>query len=206
MARIRLRGWFAIRLESIFTVAGNSPVSCSMAFLDGKATQEGRSLIHLPQKCYERNTESAGKGAFRTFEAFDHRVGWLRSKSGRNQWDLCLPEKSWLVKFPACASSRERMSITGFVHSRLCGTLADAESWAFTLRVLIIHPPKETKTAIEGYSQRPGARLLLELTMQGRSLHALLREAFFGPLYYSNKAAPLRNACNQVAPTPLSEQ
>ncbi|HEX3983290.1 MAG TPA: hypothetical protein VHX12_06305, partial [Acidisoma sp.] len=86
MARIRLRGWFAVRLESIFTVTVNCPVPRRVTHLDGKATQEGRSLIHLPQKCYERNTESAGKGAFRTFEAFDHSVGWLRSKSGRNQW------------------------------------------------------------------------------------------------------------------------
>jgi hypothetical protein len=97
------------------------------------------------------------------------------------------------------------MSITGFVHSRFCGTLADAGCWAFTLRVLVIHPPKETKTASRVDTRSGLARLLLEPAMQGLPCIRCF-EKRFGPLYYSNKAEPLRNACNQVAPTPLSEQ
>jgi hypothetical protein len=37
------------------------------------------------------------------------------------------------------------MSSTGFFHSRLCGTLADAGCWAFILGVIVIHPPKKTQ-------------------------------------------------------------
>jgi hypothetical protein len=37
------------------------------------------------------------------------------------------------------------MSSTGFFHSRLCGTLADAGCWAFMLGVIVIHPPKKTQ-------------------------------------------------------------
>jgi hypothetical protein len=37
------------------------------------------------------------------------------------------------------------MSSTGFFHSRLCGTLADAGCWAFKLGVIVIHPPKKTQ-------------------------------------------------------------
>jgi hypothetical protein len=81
MARIRLRGWFAIRLESIFTVTVNCPVPRRMIHLDGKATQEGRSFIHLPQKCYERNTESAGRALSVLSRLLIIALEWLRSKA-----------------------------------------------------------------------------------------------------------------------------
>jgi hypothetical protein len=78
------------------------------------------------------------------------------------------------------------MSITGFAHSRFLGTLADAGCWAFTLRVLVIHPPKETKTANRVDTRSGVARLLFELAMQG-PLCIRCFEKRFGPLYYSNK-------------------
>lgn len=47
MARIRLRGWFAIRLESIVTVTGNRPVPRSMGF-PGRKSHPDRRLLHTP--------------------------------------------------------------------------------------------------------------------------------------------------------------
>src|ERR1700721_3721887 len=46
-ARIRLRGWFAIRLESIFAVTGNRPVPRSMGF-PGRKGHAYRRLLHTP--------------------------------------------------------------------------------------------------------------------------------------------------------------
>src|SRR3954471_23363097 len=46
---------------------------------------------------------------------------------------------------PCSASARDRMSSTGFFHSRLCGAMADAGCWAFILGVFVIHPPNETQ-------------------------------------------------------------
>ena len=74
------------------------------------------------------------------------------------------------------------------------------------------HPSSERNKnrKSSGYSQRPGP-IAVGTYDAGSSLHPLLLcircfEKRFGPLYYSNKVEPLRNACNQVAPTPLSEQ
>lgn len=68
------------------------------------------------------------------------------------------------------------------------------------------HPSsEETKTASRVDTRRGRARLLLEPAMQSL-LCTCCFEKRFGPLYYSNKVEPLRNARNQVAPTPLSEQ
>ena len=50
MARIRLRGWFAIRLESIFTVAGNGWFRATWLSLTESHAERAFS-IHLPQKC-----------------------------------------------------------------------------------------------------------------------------------------------------------
>jgi hypothetical protein len=60
MARIRLRGWFAIRLESIFTVAGNGPVPRSMDF-SGRKSHPDRSLLHTP---YSENASCGSEAKY----------------------------------------------------------------------------------------------------------------------------------------------
>jgi hypothetical protein len=143
IARIRLRGWFAIRLESISRSLGRGQSRALWALLDGKATQAGahgdacgENAISAEQngmrKIHGKRPGTALPDIRRTFERW---MGMVKARKRQNQWDLCLPLKSWFVPVPASASSRERMSITGFFHSRFCGTLADAGCWAFTLRV-----------------------------------------------------------------------
>jgi hypothetical protein len=78
------------------------------------------------------------------------------------------------------------MSSTGFFHSRLCGTLADAGCWAFMLGVIVIHPPKKTQPHAKFDLVAAMVRLLLELTMQDcPCTRCLVKLA--GPLYYSIK-------------------
>jgi hypothetical protein len=78
------------------------------------------------------------------------------------------------------------MSSTGFFHSRLCGTVADAGCWAFMLGVIVIHPPKKTQPQAKFDLWRPVVRLLLELTMQDCPCGRCLVEPFV-PVYYSTK-------------------
>jgi hypothetical protein len=90
------------------------------------------------------------------------------------------------------------MSITGFVHSRLCGTLAGAGFWAFILRVFVIHPPKETKPPIDWILVAAyGPTALGNLRCRN---YAYIRcfEKRIGPLYYSNNAEHKHNACKQM--------
>ena len=77
------------------------------------------------------------------------------------------------------------MSSTGFFHSRLCGTVADA-GWAFMLGVIVIHPPKKTQPQAKFDLWRPVVQLLLEPTMQDRPCARCLVKHFV-PLYYSIK-------------------
>jgi hypothetical protein len=56
-------------------------------------------LLYTYRKNAMRETRKAPVRALsETFEAFDRCVGMVEKQSGRNQWDLCLPEKSWFVK------------------------------------------------------------------------------------------------------------
>jgi hypothetical protein len=68
------------------------------------------------------------------------------------------------------------MSSTGFFHSRLCGTLADACS-AFMLGVFVIHPPKKTQPQTEIDLVAHGA-VAVGIYDAGLSLHSLPGKAF----------------------------
>jgi hypothetical protein len=134
---------------------------------------------------------------------------WIQTAKEReqqNQLDLCfpLPSKRW--KGPLCASSRERMSSTGFFHSRLCGTLADAGCWSFILAVFVIHPPKKTQPQTEIDLVAAHDAVVVGTYDAGIPLHSLPGKALCSSLPLEQDGTDMNSCRTNAAPTPLSEQ
>src|SRR5260370_42579560 len=90
---------------------------------------------------------------------------------------------------PCSASARDRMSSTGFFHSRRCGAMADAGCWAFILGVFVIHPPNETQLASRSVFEAAYGSNWAVGTYDARfPLHSLPGKPLVS-LYYSYKAA-----------------
>jgi len=98
------------------------------------------------------------------------------------------------------------MSSTGFFHSRLCGTLADAGCWAFMLGVIVIHPPKKTQPHAKFNLVAAHGAVAVGTYDAGSSLRSLPDKSSRSSLLLDQGVTDTNFCRAKTAPTPLSGQ